>query len=65
MAVEIDIKARLKVRISSDSNVIEQFNASLAKAMIWWTTKGSSTRGTMRDIANRMIEFHGCSRYPW
>lgn len=65
MAIELGIKARSRARISSDSDVIEQSNGSLAKAMIWWTMRGSSTRGTVRNIANRMLKFHGFSTYPW
>ena len=49
MAIEFGIKARPRVRRLSDSDVIEQVNGSLAEAMIWWTMRGSSTQGTMRD----------------
>ena len=34
MAVELGIKARSRARMSSDSDVIEQFNGSLAKARL-------------------------------
>ena len=49
MAVELGIKARPSAKRSSGSDMMEWISGSLAGAMIWWTMRGSSARGTMRD----------------
>ena len=48
MAIGSGSKTRPRAR-GLNSDVIEQMNGSLATAVIWWTVRGNSRRGTMRD----------------